>query len=278
MSYTFSPKIFHTPTPPPQLTRRRSGSPERQWMRRAAHHATLIAQGANLWNDNFSNIIRLFRDLPSQVSPPMTHHTCPNTPMPLPILPPHSPMYVPQTPNERSPSPDPGIAELVVHLVGALSDNATPLPSPSTQPLPMYTSCPDSTTIIEETGFGIHPGEGWEDNLNPTKYSSIQIINTEDLVFEGSRTSHVAPFFQVNLDHVPYPEVAVTDGLGCPIQIHPLRAEPDLYPKPLLTLKEEFLFTNDQPSMNLVDHVLVLEDDISLIAKIERYRAAKAEV
>jgi hypothetical protein len=65
MSYTFSPKIFRTPTPPPQLTRRRSGSPEHQWMHRAMHHAALIAQGANLWNDNFSNIIQLFRDSPS---------------------------------------------------------------------------------------------------------------------------------------------------------------------------------------------------------------------
>jgi hypothetical protein len=71
------------------------------------------------------------------------------------------------------------------------------------------------------------------------------------------------------LDHVPYPKVAVTDGLGCPVQFHPLRAEPDLYPKLLITLKEEFLFTDDQPSMALVDRALVLEDDISLIAEVE---------
>ena len=132
-------------------------------------------------------------------------------------------------------------------------------------------------TIVEETGFGIHLGEGWEDNLNPTKYSSIQIIDTENVVFEGTRTSHIAPFFHVNLDHVPYPEVAVTDGLGCPIQVHPLHAEPNLYPKPLLTLKEEFLFADDQPSTALTDSVLVLEDDISLIMEVECYRAAKAE-
>jgi hypothetical protein len=142
--------------------------------------------------------------------------------MPLPIPPPHSPTYIPQTPDERSPSPDPGIAELVVHLVGALSDNAMPLPSPSMHPLPIYTSRPDSMTAVGETGFGIHPGEGWEDNLNPTKFSSIQIIDSENVVFKGTHISHIAPFFHVNLDHVPYPEVAVTDGLGCPIQIHPL--------------------------------------------------------
>jgi hypothetical protein len=207
----------------------------------------------------------------------MTRPTRPNTPMPLPIPPPHSPVYTPQTPDERSPSPDPGIAKLVIHLVSTLSDNATPLPSPSAQPLPIYTSHPDSTTIVEETGFGVHPGEGWEDNLNPTKYSSIQVIDAEDMVFEGTRISHMAPFFRINLDHVPYPEVAVMDGLGCPIQVHPLCAEPDLYPKLLLTLKEEFLFADDQPSTTLVDHALVLEDDISLIAEVERYRAAKAE-
>jgi hypothetical protein len=278
MSYTFSPEIFHTPTPPPQLARRSSGSPEHQWMRRAAHHTALIAQGANLWNDNFSNIIRLFRDSPSQgISPPMTHPTRPDTPMPLPIPPLHSPTYIPQTPDKRSPSPDPGIAELVVHLVGALSDNATPLPSPSAHPLPIYTSRPDSTTVVEETGVGIHPGEGWEDNLNPTKYCSIQIINAENMVFDGTCISHMAPFFRVNLDHVPYPEVAVTDGRRCPIQFHPLRAKPALYPKPLLTLKEEFLFADDQPATPLVDCALVLEDDITLISEVERYQAAKVE-
>jgi hypothetical protein len=132
-------------------------------------------------------------------------------------------------------------------------------------------------TAVGETGFGIHPGEGWEDNLNPTKFSSIQIIDSENIIFEGTHTSHVALFFHVNLDHVPYPKVAVTDGLGCPIQFHPLRAESDLYPKPLLMLKEEFLFADDQPSTALVNHALVLKDDISLIAKVERYRAAKAE-
>jgi hypothetical protein len=131
--------------------------------------------------------------------------------------------------------------------------------------------------VVEETKFGIHPGEGWEDNLNPTKYSLIQIIDTENVVFEGTCTSHVAPFFHVNLNHVPYPEVAVTDGLGCPIQIHPLHAEPDLYPKLLLTLKEEFLFADDQPSTTLVDHALVLKDNISLIMEVEHYRAAKAK-
>jgi hypothetical protein len=197
--------------------------------------------------------------------------------MPLPIPPPHSPVYVPQTPNERSPSPDPGIAKLVVHLVGALSDNATPLPSPSAQPLLIYTSRPGSTTVAEETGFGVHPGEGWEDNLNPTKYSLIQVIDVENMVFEGIHISHVAAFFHVNLNHVPYPEVAVMDGLGCPIQVHPLRAEPDLYPKLLLTLKEEFLFADDQHSTTLVDHALALKDNISLIAEVEHYRAAKAK-
>jgi hypothetical protein len=141
------------------------------------------------------------------------------------------------------------------------------------QPLPIYTSHPDS----EETGFDIHPGKGWEDNLNPTKYSSIQIVDMESVVFKGTYTSHVAPFFCVNLDHVSYPEVAITDGLGCPIQVHPLRTEPDLYLKPLLTLKEEFLFTNDQPSTALTNCALVLEDDISLIVEVEHYRAAKAE-
>jgi hypothetical protein len=207
----------------------------------------------------------------------MTHPTHPDTPMPLPIPPLHSLTYIPQTSDKRSPSSDPGIAELVIHLVGALSDNATPLPSPSAHPLPIYISHPNSATAVGETGFGIHPGEGWEDNLNPTKFSSIQIIDTEDIVFEGTCTSHVALFFCVNLDHVPYPEVAVTDGLECPIQFHSLWAEPDLYPKPLLTLKEEFLFADDQPFTALVDCVLVLEDDISLIAKVEQYRAAKAE-
>jgi hypothetical protein len=85
------------------------------------------------------------------------------------------------------------------------------------------------------------------------KYSSIQIIDEENMVFEGTSISHVAPFFHINLDHIPYPEVAVTDGLGCPIQFHPLQAELALYPKPLLTLKEEFLFADDQPATSLVD-------------------------
>jgi hypothetical protein len=77
-------------------------------------------------------------------------------------------------------------------------------------------------TVIEETGFEVHPGKGWEDNLNLTKYSSIQIIDEENVVFKGTHISHVAPFFHVNLDHVPYPKVAITNGLRCPIQLHPL--------------------------------------------------------
>jgi hypothetical protein len=131
-------------------------------------------------------------------------------------------MYIPQTPDEQSPSLNPRIAKLVTHLIGTLSDNATPLPSPSAHPLPIYTSHPDSMTAIEEIGFGIHPEEGWEDNLNPTKYSSIQIIDEEDIVFKGTCISHIAPFFHIDLDHVPYPKVTITNGLGCPIQLHPL--------------------------------------------------------
>jgi hypothetical protein len=73
------------------------------------------------------------------------------------------------------------------------------------------------------TGYHNNPGEGWEDNLNPTKYCSIQIIDDMNVGgLEGTNISHVAPFFHINSDHIPYPKVAVTNGLGCPIQLYPL--------------------------------------------------------
>jgi hypothetical protein len=87
MSDTSSTIVSRSSTPTPQLAIRSSGPPERQWMARAVEHAAMIVQAANYWEDNFSNIIRLFgRRSPSRgATPPMNPIRRPDSPMPLPI-------------------------------------------------------------------------------------------------------------------------------------------------------------------------------------------------
>jgi hypothetical protein len=71
----------------PQLTRRRSGSPERGWMTRAAQHAAMIVRAVTYWEAPISTMIRDFgHRSPSRGASPTPLQ--PDTPIPLPIPPP----------------------------------------------------------------------------------------------------------------------------------------------------------------------------------------------
>jgi hypothetical protein len=77
----------------PQLARRRSGSPEQNWMARAAQHAAIIIQAATYWEMPISTMIQDFgHHSPSQGASPTFPQ--PDTPVPLPIPPPQEVIYI----------------------------------------------------------------------------------------------------------------------------------------------------------------------------------------
>jgi hypothetical protein len=75
-----------------------------------------------------------------------------------------------------------------------------------------------------------------------------------------------------------YPTISVTEGCNCPIHSMSLCAQPHPYPKPLLTQKEEFIFHNRECFTPLINEALHMDGDVTLWAKVVRYRRAMAEV
>jgi hypothetical protein len=136
----------------PQLARRRTGSPEQNWMAQAAQHAAMIVQAATYWETLISTMIQDFgHRSPSQTASPTLLRV--DTPIPLPMSPPQeviyiavplqsdSPAYIPASPTELSHSPTPNpVAELIQTFLAEAEDNATPPTSPSAIPLPVYAS------------------------------------------------------------------------------------------------------------------------------------------
>jgi hypothetical protein len=224
---------------------------------------------------------------PSQRGSPNLQH--PNTPIPLLIPPPqeiiyvatplrlNSPIYIPASPTKLSHSPTPNpVTDLIQTFLAEAEDNATPPISPSTIPLPVY----DSPTLQDpslpsynnhNSQPGVHPGFLWNENLVDRIFKFPQFkLPDNDKCF-------TAPFYHVNMDD-KYPTISVMAGHNCLIYTMPLHAQPHPYLKPLLTQKKEFLFHDRECFMPLVNEALRMDGDITLRAKVTRYRRAIAKV
>jgi hypothetical protein len=69
----------------------------------------------------------------------------------------------------------------------------------------------------------------------------------------------------------------IAQGQGCPIIRQKLYAKKDPYPRPTLTKRQRFHFTNDQTFTPLVDQALQEEHDFSLLAEVQAYRNARRQ-
>jgi hypothetical protein len=95
-------------------------------------------------------------------------------------------------------------------------------------------------------------------------------------LLDGNK-QYSAPFYCINMED-KYPIVSVTEGHNCSVQSIPLCAQPHLYPKPLLTQKEEFIFYDGEHFTPLVNQAICMEDNVTLQAEVTRYWRAMAEV
>jgi hypothetical protein len=80
-----------------------------------------------------------------------------------------------------------------------------------------------------------------------------------------------APFIHYDLD-AESPQIYVTRGHNCREYRFPLKAKPVLYPRPRLTTRQQHLFDSGEEFTTMVDRALQQEGDLSLTAKVQRYR------
>jgi hypothetical protein len=232
---------------------------------RAAEHASMIAQAADLFGINVSETLEHFgRTSPSRghspvppqdPAPPRIRATLSN-PIPIPIPPPNedlpmlpdsqSPPYVPQTP-EGSPLP-------------LYTRNLSP---PPTNEEEESTAEGLTTPTPDEPHPGVHPGVGW----------CVNNRHLDVLLDNGRGGLEIAPFIQYDLDDSD-PEVLGTRGRGCVVRAFPLHARPDPFPRRVFTRKEEFSFWENETFTPLVDTAIAAEADVTLHAEVIHYRAS----
>jgi hypothetical protein len=97
----------------------------------------------------------------------------------------------------------------------------------------------------------------WNENLVDRTFKFPQFM-----LLDGDE-QYTAPFYCINMED-QYPTVSITKGCNCLAQSIPLRAQPHLYPKPLLTQKEEFLFHDGECFTPLINEAIHMEGDITL--------------
>jgi hypothetical protein len=146
------------------------------------------------------------------------------------------------------------------------ADNATPPLSPSAIPLPVYDSptLRDPSPLLYDNNksqLGVHPKFLWNENLVEGSFKFPQFT-----LMDGDK-QYSAPFYHVNIDD-KFPTVSVTKGCNCLVQSIPLHAQPHLYPKPLLTQKEEFLFHDGESFTPLINQAVHMDGDIILQAEV----------
>src|SRR5580692_2079765 len=75
-----------------------------------------------------------------------------------------------------------------------------------------------------------------------------------------------------------YPIVRGTRGRFCQVYLSSVRARPDPYPRRALSKKEAYLFHRAQSFTPLVDHVLQIENDVTLSCEVLRLCRVQAKL
>jgi hypothetical protein len=112
---------------------------------------------------------------------------------------------------------------------------------------------------------GEYPGPEWRRNWDEDTQTPIY----NEVIRQGP-IEVVATFFRYDMD-TSSPELLLTMGRHCVVHSRFLHARADPYPRPALTRKQLFSFSDSQPFTKLVDWALQEEADDTLRAEVSRY-------
>ena len=100
----------------------------------------------------------------------------------------------------------------------------------------------------------MHPGDGWETNINQHGPIHTQMIRNK----EDKENRIYAPFFHYNFN-TDDPEVLLTIGRDCPVHSCLLHTQPSPYPLQPFTKKQCLLFHPKETHAPLVNYAVDLE-------------------
>src|SRR5216684_6494872 len=130
---------------------------------------------------------------------------------------------------------------------------------------------PRSPTPEEGPQLGLIPGDEWIWNLQ-----GLEPLVDHHIPGMAGREI-ITPFF--HYDFTPdYPEIILSHGRNCANYSRPLRAQPDPYPRRVLTQKEAYTFYPNETFSPMVDFALDGERDTSLQGEVQRFRNAHQRV
>jgi len=111
----------------------------------------------------------------------------------------------------------------------------------------------------------IHPGPGWQDNVNSTGTHHFFVIpdGKEDII---------APFISYDL-HATFPKLLAMNGRSCTVHSRPLHACPVRQHHTAISPKDELLLTEGMQFTDLVDWALKQEDNTTLQGEVQYFRA-----
>ena len=94
---------------------------------------------------------------------------------------------------------------------------------------------------------------------------------------DGDDEVTLANFVRIDTNHGS-PRIEGTLGLGCPVYSNPLTAEPDRYPRPVLTDGQLQVFRGGESYTPMINMALADDGDPSLQAEVYRYRESTKKV
>jgi hypothetical protein len=166
--------------------------------------------------------------------------------------------------------PPPTYASIRENIHEGDCSNLALIPAPPRTNLASIATPPCASPDPEFPMPGINPGPGWFVNKGCTGTKIHYHIPQAD--------GCLAPAHFIHYDHtVFHPEVHSTMGYGCMVYSWPFRASPDPYPRPALTKRQEYAFTDEETFTPIVDIAIKMDGDPSLAAEVSHFHAYHSE-